>query len=69
MPPSDVVRAARTGALYSIDERSAVRLCHANLQIQGLYADYLGKPSEGLAHELLHTHHYEDRSKHLTAKK
>ena len=69
LPPSDEVRAARTGALYTIDERSTVRLSHENSQIKGLYDDFLGKPCEGLAYELLHTHHYEDRSKHLTAKK
>lgn len=69
LPPSNEVRAARTGAVYDIDERSAIRLCHENHQIKGLYADYLGEPCEGLAHELLHTHHYEDRSARLTAKK
>ena len=69
LPPSDVVRAARTGALYDIDERSTVRLSHENSQIKGLYDDYLGKPCEGLAYELLHTHHYEDRSNRLTAKR
>jgi len=70
MPPSDAIRAARIGALYDIDEQGTVtRFCHENSQIKGLYADYLGKPGEGRAHELLHTHHYEDRSHRLTAKK
>jgi iron only hydrogenase large subunit-like protein len=70
LPPSDVVKAARTGALYNIDERSTIRLSHENSQIKGLYDDYLGKPCEGLAHELLHTHHYDkERSKRFTSKK
>jgi iron only hydrogenase large subunit-like protein len=69
LPPSDAVRHPRTGAIYAIDERAAVRLSHENSQIKTLYEEYLGKPCEGLAYELLHTHHYEDRSKHLTAKK
>ena len=70
MPPSHEVRWHRTNALYNIDERADIlRSSHENPQIQGLYADYLGKPCEGLAYELLHTHHYEDRSHRFTAKK
>ena len=70
LPPSDAVRVPRTGALYEIDERIAVRLSHENSQIKALYENFLGgKPCEGLAYELLHTHHYEDRSSRLTAKK
>jgi iron-only hydrogenase group A len=69
LPPSDAVRHPRTGAIYAIDEQAPVRLSHENSQIKALYEEYLGKPCEGLAYELLHTHHYEDRSKHLTAKK
>ena len=69
LPPSNAVRAPRTGSIYAIDEQAVVRLSHENSQIKALYAEYLGKPCEGLAHELLHTHHYEDRSRHLTAKK
>jgi iron only hydrogenase large subunit-like protein len=69
LPPSDTVRRPRTGAIYEIDERISVRRSHENSQIKALYAEYLGKPCEGLAYELLHTHHYEDRSKHFTAKK
>ena len=70
LPPSQAVRWHRTNEIYKIDERAGIlRSPHENPQIQGLYADYLGKPCEGLAHELLHTHHYEDRSHRLTAKK
>jgi iron only hydrogenase large subunit-like protein len=70
LPPSDVVRYPRTKSIYAIDEQPGrIRLSHENPQIKELYAEYLGKPCEGLAYELLHTHHYEDRSKHLTAKR
>jgi len=69
LPPSDAVRNPRTGAIYAIDDKISVRLSHENSQIKALYAEYLGKPCEGLAYELLHTHHYEDRSNRLTAKK
>ncbi|MDR1963446.1 MAG: [FeFe] hydrogenase, group A [Planctomycetaceae bacterium] len=68
LPPSDEVRSARIGALYSVDERAAVRLCHENPEIKTVYKDYLGEPNGHLAHELLHTH-YEDHSMHLTRKK
>ena len=69
LPPSDSVRTARTSALYTIDERCTLRLSHENSQIKSLYAEYLGEPGGETAHELLHTHGYQDRSKHLTAKK
>jgi len=71
LPPSDVVRSARTGEIYKIDERAGIiRSSHENPEIKALYAEYFdNKQYEGLAHELLHTHYYKDRSKHLTAKK
>ncbi len=69
LTPSDQVREARIGALYAIDNKRELRLCHENPEIQALYKDYLGEPNGHLAHELLHTHHYEDRSMHLVAKK
>jgi iron-only hydrogenase group A len=69
LPPSDAVRAPRTGALYTIDEKCVHRLSHENPQIKTLYADYLGEPCGEIAHELLHTHGYHDRSINLTAKK
>jgi len=70
MPPSHAVRWHRTDQIYKIDERAGMlRSSHENPQIQGLYSDFLGKPCEGVAYELLHTHHYEDRSNRLTAKK
>jgi len=69
LPPSDAVRQPRTKELYTIDEQSKFRSSHENPEINALYTNYLGKPCEGLAHELLHTHHYEDRSTHFVAKK
>jgi len=69
LPPSDAVRHPRTGAIYAIDEQMSLRLSHENSQIKALYEEYLGKPCEGLAYELLHTNHYEDRSNRLTTKK
>ena len=71
LPPSDAVRVPRTGALYTLDEESAVRLSHENSQIKTLYTEYLGEPGGALPHKLLHVHEggYRDRSKNLTAKK
>ena len=69
LPPSDAVREARIGAMYSIDEKMTLRLSHENEEIKALYKDYLGEPNGHLAHELLHTHGYDNRSMHLTAKK
>ncbi len=51
----DTYRAKRSAALYSEDERLAIRQSHNNPQIQQLYKDYLGAPNSHKAHELLHT--------------
>ena len=48
-------RAKRAAALYSEDERQAVRQSHNNPQIKELYEKFLGEPNSHLAHELLHT--------------
>lgn len=53
----------RSEAMYSIDEKSTIRLSHKNLVLQKIYQEYLGKPGGHLAHELLHTH-YEKREKY-----
>ncbi|EFN55045.1 hypothetical protein CHLNCDRAFT_24040 [Chlorella variabilis] len=48
----------RMGAVYSIDERSAIRKSHENPSIQKLYkacAEFLGEPGGSLSHQLLHT--------------
>ncbi len=71
LPPSDKARTARINALYTIDEKSTLRLCHENPELKALYADYFkeGGPNGELAHQLLHTHEYHDRSMNLVAKR
>ncbi|MBQ3865971.1 MAG: iron hydrogenase small subunit, partial [Clostridia bacterium] len=51
----DTYKAKRAAALYSEDERQAIRQSHNNPQIQALYKEFLGEPNSHLAHELLHT--------------
>ena len=53
----------RSEAMYSIDERSTIRLSHKNPVLQKIYQEFLGEPGGHLAHELLHTH-YEKREKY-----
>jgi ferredoxin hydrogenase gamma subunit len=52
--------AKRREALFGIDRQKAVRQSHNNVQVQKLYADYLGQPLSDLSHHLLHTY-YKDR--------
>ncbi|MDD6095718.1 MAG: NADH-dependent [FeFe] hydrogenase, group A6, partial [Clostridia bacterium] len=51
----DTYREKRAAALYSEDERQALRQSHNNPQIKALYDEYLGEPNSHKAHELLHT--------------
>ena len=51
------VWAKRAAAMYSIDERSTIRKSHENPVLKQIYKDYIGKPGEHKAHELLHTHY------------
>ena len=53
------IRSKRAGALYTIDEKSAIRKSHENPVLQKIYADYLGEPGGHRAHELLHTSYVE----------
>ena len=53
----DTYKEKRAQALYSEDERQALRQSHNNTQIQALYKDFLGEPNSHKAHELLHTHY------------
>ena len=46
---------ARAAVSNAIDVASDVRCSCDNPAIQKLYADFLGTPLEGMAHELLHT--------------
>jgi len=71
LPPSDAVRKPRTKELYAIDEKPGMlRMSHENSQIKKLYEEYFDNtPGNDLAHELLHTHGYKDRSNRFVAKK
>ena len=51
----DTYKEKRANALYSEDERQAIRQSHNNPQIIELYDKYLGEPNSHLAHKLLHT--------------
>ncbi len=51
----DTYKEKRAAALYTEDERQAVRCSHNNPQIKALYDEFLGEPNSHLAHELLHT--------------
>ena len=53
------VRRKRAEAMYSIDEKSAIRKSQDNPVLQKIYKEYIGKPGEEKAHELLHTHYAE----------
>ena len=49
------VRKLRAEALYTIDEKSAIRKSHENPAIKKLYKEFLEKPGSHKSHELLHT--------------
>ncbi len=51
------IRAARTAALYSVDELKTLRQSHKNPDIIALYETWLGKPLGEKSHHLLHTHY------------
>jgi NADP-reducing hydrogenase subunit HndD len=48
----------RTAALYTEDERKAIRKSHENPSIIKLYEEYLGEPGSHRAHSLLHTEYF-----------
>lgn len=56
---------ARTKGLYRDDEKSAVRVSHANKSVARYYKEFGGEPLGHLSHELLHTT-YINRTKTLT---
>jgi len=51
----DTYKQKRANALYSEDERNALRQSHNNPQIKELYDKFLEEPNSHKAHELLHT--------------
>ena len=55
------VRARRAKSLYSIDERSTIRKSHKNPEMLKIYEEYIGKPGEHKAHELLHTEYFKKK--------
>lgn len=57
------VRKKRADAMYSIDEKSKIRMSHKNPVLLKIYEEYLGEPGGHLAHKLLHTH-YEAKEKY-----
>lgn len=48
-------RRLRIAGLYQDDRECAVRYSHENPEVIRVYDEFLGKPLEGKAHELLHT--------------
>ncbi|MBE6913604.1 MAG: 2Fe-2S iron-sulfur cluster binding domain-containing protein [Ruminococcaceae bacterium] len=64
----DTYRQKRADALYSEDERNALRQSHNNAQVKELYEKFLGEPCGHLSHELLHTT-YEARAPFRIAEK
>lgn len=57
------VRAKRAKALYSIDEKTAIRKSHENPVLKKIYEEYLEKPGSYRAEKLLHTT-YEQKEKY-----
>ncbi len=51
------LKAERAKALYSEDEKAAIRKSHENPDITLLYKEFFGEPGSHKAHELLHTHY------------
>ena len=52
----------RQEAIYNADRNKKIRSSHENPAVVKLYNEYLGKPNQGKAHELLHTY-YEAKEK------
>ncbi|MFA4839294.1 MAG: NADH-dependent [FeFe] hydrogenase, group A6 [Candidatus Neomarinimicrobiota bacterium] len=65
IPTNEKIRAARAKAIYSEDERSAVRKSYENPAVLKIYKEFLTDgPCGHLSHKLLHTH-YTPRGKKL----
>lgn len=52
---TDEIRKKRSLGLNCEDEKAKNRLSHHNEEVKRVYAEFLGQPGEGKAHELLHT--------------
>lgn len=62
VPVDYMKRVQRQQALFTIDEKSAIRKSHENPEIKILYEEFLGEPLGEKAHKLLHTT-YRNRQK------
>lgn len=51
------IRVERANAIYSADERAALRKSHESPVVKTLYSEYFGEPGGHKSHELLHTHY------------
>lgn len=51
------IRAERAKALYSLDTKYSVRKSHESPDMIKIYSEFLGKPGDHKAHQLLHTTH------------
>lgn len=49
------IRALRSDAIYSIDERSTIRKSHQNPVVKKIYEEFFGEPGSEVAHKYLHT--------------
>ena len=56
---TDEIRAKRTAALYTDDEKCTIRQSHNNPEIKAIYADFLKEPNGEKSHHLLHTKYVE----------
>jgi len=54
---------ARQKAIYSEDRNKALRKSHENPYIIQLYEEFLGAPMSEKAHQLLHTHYFDKKTK------
>lgn len=60
----------RADAIYEIDHQMTGKVTsNDNSECKKVYADYLGKPNQGRAHELLHTHYEQQVTPILEMKK
>ncbi|RJQ08206.1 MAG: ferredoxin [Bacillota bacterium] len=55
IPTNTDIRRKRMEAIYTADERAAIRKSHENPGIKAIYEEFLGKPLGRRSHELLHT--------------
>lgn len=56
-PVNAEIRAARTAAVYRLDEATTIRQSHKNPDVVALYDKWLGKPLGEKSHHFLHTNY------------